>query len=157
MPGLPLKILFPDIRLTLLDATAKKTDFLHYIVSTLKLTNVNIVTARAEETAHRREYRESYDVVLSRAVAPLATLTELTLPFCSIGGKCIFPKKGDITRELDDAEKAIQVLGGVLRQTREIELEELPDERRLVIIEKSFATPHKYPRRPGIPEKRPIK
>ena len=156
MPGLPLKILFPDISLMLLDATAKKATFLHHIKDKLGLENVEVVVGRSEEVAHLVEYRERFDIVLSRAVAPLATLAELTLPFCAIGGSFIAQKKGEIELEVSQADKAIGVLGGKLREVKRIELEEFTDERYLVIIDKISATPHQYPRRPGVPAKRPL-
>jgi len=94
--------------------------------------------------------------VLSRAVAPLPALVELVLPFCAVGGSFIAQKKGDIKSELDNATKAIEVLGGKLREVKPVELSEFADERFLVIIDKVAPTPPKYPRRPGIPAKRPI-
>ncbi len=156
VPGLPLKILFPNVRLVLLDATAKKATFLHHLKQKLELDNVEIVVGRAEEVAHQSEYRERFDVVLSRAVAPLATLAELTLPFCAIGGSFIAQKKGTIKQEIDGAERAISILGGKLREVKRIDLEEFADERYLVIIDKITETPYQYPRRPGIPAKRPL-
>ncbi len=156
IPGLPLKILLPDIRLVLLDATAKKATFLYHIRDRLGLEDVEVVVGRAEEVAHQTEYRERFDVVLSRGVAPLATLVELTLPFCTIGGSFIAQKKGEIEPELSQATKAISILGGNLREVKKIELEEFTDERYLVIIDKITVTPEKYPRRPGIPAKRPL-
>ena len=156
IPGLPLKILFPDIRLVLLDATAKKATFLHHLKDKLGLDNVEIVVGRAEEVAHLSEYRERFDIVLSRAVAPLQTLVELTLPFCTIGGSFIAQKKGDIDLEISQATRAISTLGGRLQEVKRVELEEFTDERQLIIIDKVSATPPQYPRRPGIPAKRPI-
>ena len=156
IPGLPLKVLFPDIDLVLLDATSKKAAFLHHLNQKLGLDNVEILVGRAEEVAHRKEYREKYDIVLSRAVAPMATLVELTLPFCAVRGTCIAQKKGEVGPEISQAEKAIKLLGGELREIKEIRLEEFDDERCLVIIDKVSETPYKYPRRPGIPAKRPI-
>jgi 16S rRNA (guanine527-N7)-methyltransferase len=156
IPGLPLKILLPDIRLVLLDATAKKATFLHYIKDKLGLESVEIVVGRAEEVAHQTEYRERFDIVLSRGVAPLATLVELTLPFCTIGGSFIAQKKGEVEPELSQATRAISILGGNLREVKKIDLEEFTDERQLVIIDKVSTTPEKYPRRPGIPAKRPL-
>jgi len=156
IPGLPLKILFPDIRLTLLDATAKKATFLQHIKDKLGLVDIEIVVGRAEEVAHQPEYREKFDIVLSRGVAPLATLVELTLPFCTIGGSFIAQKKGELEPELSRATKAISILGGNLREVKKIDLEEFTDERQLIIIDKVTSTPEKYPRRPGIPAKRPI-
>jgi len=156
IPGLPLKILFPDIRLVLLEATAKKVAFLHHLNQKLGLSNVETVVGRAEEVAHQAQYRESFDIVLSRAVAPLPTLVELTLPFCTIGGSFIAQKKGAITPEISQAARAISLRGGILRGGKRIDLEEFTDQRQLIIIDKASATPHQYPRRPGIPAKRPI-
>ena len=118
---------------------------------------MKITTGRAEELAHRAEYRAGFNVVVSRAVASLATLAELTLPFCPTGGTVIAPKKGDVRKEVEEALRAIDTLGGSLHEVRLVELDELTDDRYLVIIDKVSPTPDKYPRRPGIPEKRPIK
>ncbi len=156
IPGLPLKILFPSIRLVLLDSTAKKAAFLHHLKDKLGLDNVEIVVGRAEAVAHLSEYRERFDIVLSRAVAPLPTLVELALPFCTIGGSFIAQKKGGVDLEVSRATKAISLLGGNLRGVKRVDLEEFTDERQLIIIDKLSVTPHQYPRRPGIPAKRPI-
>jgi len=156
LPGLPLKILFPNTRLVLLEATAKKAAFLYHLKQQLGLDNVEIVVGRAEEIAHLGQYREVFDIVLSRAVAPLPTLVELTLPFCAIDGSFIAQKKGNIEPEISQATKAINTLGGNLREVKRLSLEEFTEERQLVIIDKVSATPTRYPRRPGIPAKRPI-
>ncbi len=156
LPGIPLKILLPDIRLVLLEATAKKAAFLDHIKHKLGLDNTEIVVGRAEKVAHETQYRERFDVVLSRAVSPLPPLVELTLPFCTIGGSFVAQKKGEIEPEISQAAKAINLLGGKLREVKRIDLEELADERYLVIIDKVSPTPHQYPRRPGIPAKRPL-
>lgn len=156
LPGIPLKIAYPEIFLVLLEATAKKTEFLRYAVSTLGMKNVEVVTGRAEEIARLGKYREKFDAVVSRAVAPLAVLAELTLPFCAPGGICVFPKKGDISCEIAEAAAALDILGGRLTGKQRVVIDELDDDRCLLIIEKVFATPAKYPRRPGIPEKRPL-
>jgi 16S rRNA (guanine527-N7)-methyltransferase len=155
-PGLPLKISFPSVKLMLLEATAKKTAFLQHIIQTLELKGVEVAAGRAEEAAHQPQYRQQFDIVVSRAVALLPALTELTLPFCRTGGKIILQKKGNINDELILAGKAIETLGGSQPRTTKIELEELNDDRYLVIIDKVSSTPAKYPRRPGIPAKRPI-
>lgn len=156
LPGLPLKIVFPEIRLVLLEATAKKTAFLSHLVEQLGLKDVEIVTGRAEAVAHQLEYREGFDIVLSKGVAPLAALVELILPFCAIGGLFIAHKKGDIHKELAQAERAITTLGGQLREVHTVDIGEVFDDYRLVVIDKISATPQKYPRRPGIPAKRPL-
>jgi 16S rRNA (guanine527-N7)-methyltransferase len=156
LPGIPLKILFPEIKLVLLDSTAKKAPFLHHLTHKLKLDNVDIVVGRAEEIAHQAQYREKFNIVLSRAVAPLPTLVELTLPFCAIGGSFIAQKKGEIDLEISQAGRVINRLGGKLREVKRIDLKEFSDKRRLIIIDKASPTPQQYPRRPGIPAKRPI-
>jgi 16S rRNA (guanine527-N7)-methyltransferase len=156
LPGIPVKIARPEIRLTLLEATAKKTRFLDHVIKKLGLENVEIITGRAEEAAHDGRYRERFDIVLSRAVAPLPVLVELALPFCAAGGRVIAQKKGEIDEEADRAGKAIDLLGGARPEIRPVELEELPDSRVLVVIDKIGPTPPGYPRRPGIPAKRPI-
>jgi len=156
IPGIPLKILLPGIKLVLLDATAKKAAFLHHIKHKLGLDGVEIVVGRAESVAHKTQYREKFELVLSRAVARLPTLVELTLPFCAIGGSFIAQKKGLIDPELSQAVRAISLLGGNLREMKRVGLEEFTDERWLIIIDKVLSTPQQYPRRPGIPAKRPL-
>jgi len=155
-PGLPLKILFPQPRLVLLEPTTKKTAFLKHIVRKLELENVEVLNTRAEEAAHLPVYREQFALVLSRAVALLPTLVELTLPFCRIGGRFIAQKKGEIAQEVHRAKEAITVLGGKLDRIKKIELEEFSDARYLVIVDKICPTPGKYPRRAGLPKRRPI-
>jgi len=156
LPGIPLKVLLPDIRLVLLEATARKTKFLQHVADKLGLDNVEIAVGRAEEAAHNSKYREKFDLALSRAVASLPVLVELTLPFCAVGGRFVAQKKGDIEREVEQSQKAITVMGGSLREVRSIELEELDDKRYLVIVDKIKPAPAEYPRRPGMPAKRPI-
>jgi len=156
LPGIPLKIVFPSIELTLLEATSKKAAFLRHIVQEFGLDDVEIVVGRAEEVAREPQYREKFDIVLSRAVAALPTLVELALPFCAVGGSFIAQKKGDIDDEISRAGRAIGILGGSLREVRRVALSSLPDERCLVIIDKLSPTPENYPRRPGIPAKRPL-
>jgi 16S rRNA (guanine527-N7)-methyltransferase len=156
LPGIPLKLLLPEIRLVLLEATRKKAAFLEHIRDKLGLEDIEIVIGRAEAVAYDSRYREAFDLVLSRAVARLPALVELTLPFCVVGGRFIAQKKGAIKREIDEAAGAIKLLGGSLREIKRVELEELADERYLVVIDKVAPTPEPYPRRPGIPVKRPL-
>jgi 16S rRNA (guanine527-N7)-methyltransferase len=156
IPGIPLKIAFPSMRLVLLEAVAKKAAFLRHITQKLGLDDVEIVVGRAEEIAHRSEYREKFDMVLSRAVAPLPTVVELVLPFCAVGGSFIAQKKGDTGEEVGSAARAIDIMGGGLREIKLIDLAEFADKRFLVVIDKLSPTPPKYPRRPGIPAKRPL-
>jgi len=155
-PGVPLKILLPQPRLVLIEPTTKKTAFLRHIIDKLELENIEILNSRAEEAAHLSPYREQFAMVLSRAVASLPALVELTLPFCRIGGRFIAQKKGGIDQEINQAEKAIAALGGKLDQIKKIELDEFEDMRYLVIVDKIYPTPNKYPRRPGLPKRRPI-
>lgn len=155
-PGLPLKILFPQFRLVLVESTTKKAAFLRDIVHKLELRNVEVLNARAEEAAHLPLYREQFALVVSRAVAPLPSLVELTLPFCQIGGKFVAQKKGEVTDEIKKAGKAVTVLGGKLDQIKRVGLNEFDDARYLVIIDKIRPTPSTYPRRPGMPARRPI-
>jgi len=156
LPGIPLKILLPEIELVLLEATAKKAAFLQHIKDKLGLSEVEIVVGRAEDVAREARYREQFELVLSRAVARLPTLVELTLPFCALGGSFIAQKKGDISPEITEAARAISLMGGNLREVKKVDLEEFADERWLIIIDKVAPTPQPYPRRPGIPAKRPI-
>ena len=155
-PGVPLKILLPQPRLVLIEPTAKKTAFLHHIISKLELENIEVLNSRAEEAAHLPLYREQFALVLSRAVALLPTLVELTLPFCQLGGRFIAQKKGEIDQEISKAKEAIAALGGKLDQVQKIEMDEFDDARYLVIIDKIHPTPGKYPRRHGVPKRRPI-
>jgi 16S rRNA (guanine527-N7)-methyltransferase len=156
IPGIPLKIMSPGISLTLLEATGKKVKFLEQITGKLGLDRVEIVSGRAEEVGHDAEYREKFGLALSRAVAPLPATVELALPFCEIGGSCIALKKGDIEVEIQQSLKVIDIMGGRLREVKPVALEGLDDRRCLVVINKLKATPPQYPRRSGIPVKRPV-
>ncbi len=156
MPGIPMKIIYPRARLVLVDSVAKKTAFLRHLVGELGLEGVEVLTARAEEMAHHNEYRASFDLVVCRAVGGLATLAELTLAFCRMGGLVVAPKKGDIEAELNGAVPALAVLGGRLRAVREVNLKGL-EGHVLVVMEKVAETPAAYPRRPGLPAKRPLR
>ena len=155
LPGMALKILYPGIELTLIDSVRKKASFLDHLIDTLGLDGVAVVAGRAEELAHEDRYRQHFDVVVSRGVARLATLLELTLPFCAVGGVVVAMKKKDVDDELNEAEAAIGVLGGRLKSVMHLRLKEL-DDRALVIIDKVTDTPERYPRRSGIPQKRPL-
>ncbi len=156
LPGIPLKIALPEISLTLLEATVKKAAFLERVAGALKLTGVAVVALRAETAARDPLYREKYDVALSRAVASLPALAELALPFCRVGGLFIAYKKGDIRKEISDSQKAIDLMGGRLKEVVPVSSELFADERCLVVVEKVGPTPPGYPRRPGMPEKRPV-
>jgi 16S rRNA (guanine(527)-N(7))-methyltransferase GidB len=155
-PGVPLKIVFPTPKLVLIESTAKKTVFLQHIIQRLESKDVEIVARRAEEVAHSPLYREQFALVVSRAVASLPTLVELALPFCQVGGRFVAQKKGKFGQEINKANNALTALGGKLDQIKKIELEEFGDERCLVIFDKIYYTPDEYPRRSGIPQRRPL-
>ena len=155
-PGVPLKVFLPGIRLSLLESVAKKTRFLNHLVARLGLDEVEVLTGRAEDLGQEEGYREQFDFVVSRGVARLLTLVELALPFCTLGGTFIAQKKGEVEGEIAQAARAIDILGGRLREVKKVELEEL-EEWALVIIDKLSATPQRYPRRAGVPSKRPLR
>jgi 16S rRNA (guanine527-N7)-methyltransferase len=155
-PGIPLKLVCPSSRLTLLEATGKKVTFLEHLIGQLGLRAVTAVKVRAEELAHDPLHREQYDLALSRAVAELPVVAEYTLPFCKVGGWAVAQKGEAGAGEAWSAEKAIALLGGELRRVVPVELPGLAENRSLVVIEKVHPTPVAYPRRPGVPSKRPL-
>jgi 16S rRNA (guanine527-N7)-methyltransferase len=155
-PGIPLKLVCPNTHLTLLEATGKKVAFLEHLVERLGVTTVTAIKARAEELAHLPGHREQYDLALARAVAELPVVVEYTLPFCRIGGWVVAQKGEAGAAEAWTAETAIRLMGGELRRVVPVELAGLPEDRSLVVIEKIGPTPEKYPRRPGIPSKKPL-
>lgn len=156
LPGLPLKIVFPEIDLTLVEATAKKAGFLETAIEQLRLEPADAVAERAEILARDPEYRESFQIVLARALAPLPALVELTLPFCRQGGVVVAYKSGGIEREVEAATAAIKILGGAPPRLIEVPASVTGHSRVLVVIEKQEHTPQKYPRRSGMPAKQPL-
>jgi 16S rRNA (guanine527-N7)-methyltransferase len=156
-PGLPLKILCPNLNLTLVEATKKKADFCRHIVEGLKLESVTVVHARAEEHGRDQDFRQSYDVAVARAVAPMPVLIEYLLPLLHVGGIAIAQKGETAHAEAQAVEGAIGILGGRVDRLIPVELPGVAETRYLVVIKKVAATPEKYPRRPGIPEKRPLR
>jgi 16S rRNA (guanine527-N7)-methyltransferase len=155
-PGIPLKLVYPRLRLTLLEATGKKVAFLQHMIERLELQQVTAIHARAEELGHDPTQRETYDLVLARAVAEMSAVAEYTLPFCKVGGWVVAQKGEAGGAEAWTANEAIQLLGGELCRVLPVELPGLPEDRSLVILEKRTPTPPAYPRRPGIPTKRPL-
>lgn len=156
-PGLPLKLLFPQMRLTLVDSVGKKTAFLSHLVGKLRLEGVTVLTGRAEDLGQQQAHRERYDLATGRAVANLAVLAEYCLPLCKLGGLFIAPKKGKLDEEIAAAQPAIKMLGGRLRQTPNFEFEpDAHDHRLLIVADKIEPTPSVYPRRAGLPAKRPL-
>ncbi len=155
-PGLVLKIVWPALSLTLVEATEKKVRFLEHMVEVLGLRGVEVMHIRAEELGHLPGHRESYDLVFARAVAPLPVLAEYLLPLARQGGLVLAMKGPTAPEEAMTAEEAIRILGGKIRKLWEVEVPALAEERRIVLIDKVVPTPEAYPRRPGIPQKRPL-
>ena len=156
LPGIVLKLLFPNLRVTLLDASAKKCAFLNEACRVLSLNDVTVLSERVEIQAHVEEYRESFDLVVSRAVAKLSVLAEYSLPLCRIGGNMIAMKGRSVDKELIDAKSAVQKLGGEITEIVNCSSKISGMEGRLVVATKVKSTSEMYPRRPGIPGKRPI-
>lgn len=156
LPGLALRIAWPKLRLSLIEATGKKVRFMQHVASLLNLTDVQIIQGRAEELALRAPLRAAFDLVLARAVAPLPTLVEYLLPLAHRGG-CIVAYKGSAAHEEAlAAEHAIRLLGGRLRKLIPVEVPGLAETRVLVVIDKISQTPEGYPRGRGLPRKQPL-
>lgn len=155
-PGLPLKIAYPHLEVVLLDSLNKRIKFLDEVVDNLGLEKVETIHGRAEDLAKKAEYRESFDLVVSRAVANLSSLSEYCIPFVKKGGCFAAYKSGNVDEEAVQAEKAISVLGGKKKDIVKFSLPDSDMERSLVLIEKIKETPKKYPRKAGIPGKEPI-
>lgn len=155
-PGIPIKIIRDDVKITLLDSLNKRVNFLNEVIENLNLNFINTVHGRAEDMAHDLNYREKYDAVTARAVANLSTLSELCLPFVKVGGKFIC-MKGSSVEEVDEASKALEILGGKIVKIDKFVLPDSDIERNIVIINKVKETPNKYPRKAGTPAKEPIK
>lgn len=155
-PGIPLKIVYPELEITLLDSLNKRVKFLEEVVAELKLQNIQAVHMRAEDGGQSKEHREQYDICVSRAVANLATLCEYCLPFVKKGGCFVSYKAAKTEEELMQAEHAIKVLGGKIKTVKELSLPDAEGKRTLVVIEKIAKTPKQYPRKAGIASKEPI-
>lgn len=153
-PGIPLKIAFPDLEIVLADSLNKRILFLDEVITTLGLKKIETVHARAEELAKNKEYREKFDLVVSRAVSKLSSLSEYCLPFVQVGGKFISYKSGEIEEELNQAKHAISVLGGEVLNVMKFDLEE--QKRSFIVIKKRKETPKRYPRKAGTPTKDPL-
>ncbi len=155
-PGLPLKLAQPGIALTLLEATRKKCEFLEAVVKELNLAEVLVLNARAEDAARDPGHRESYDIAIARAVAEMPTLVEYLLPFVKVAGVAVAQKSKEVLNDVKQAEVAMTTLGGRLSDIVAVHVPELHKVRYLVVIEKVSATPEKYPRRAGMPAKKPL-
>lgn len=155
-PGLPLKILYPSTRVTLIELVGKKAMFCEHMIRMLNLENVQVIKARAEEIGQMSVHREAYDCAVARAVAGMNVLSEYLLPLVRIGGMMLAQKGESGPAEAQSNEKAMEVLGGKLQQIMQVNLPGVADDRFLVIVNKSHATPPKYPRKPGVPMKQPL-
>lgn len=155
-PGIPLKIAFPNLNIVLMDSLNKRINFLNEVIEDLQLKNIVAVHGRAEEMARKTEYRENFDLCVSRAVANLASLSEYCLPFVTQGGSFISYKSGEIEAELSQSKKAIFVLGGKIENVKKFRLVETDAERSFIQIKKVKKTPKTYPRKAGTPSKNPI-
>jgi 16S rRNA (guanine527-N7)-methyltransferase len=155
-PGLPMKIALPDLAVTLVEATGKKIRFLEALVAELDLAGVRVVQGRAEEVARVPEFREMYPLAVARTVAPLPVLLELTLPFVQVGGFLAAPKGSAAAREMREAANALTELGGEIVSAEPLDLPLDGPQPTLVLIRKARPTPDRYPRRTGIPNKRPL-
>jgi 16S rRNA (guanine527-N7)-methyltransferase len=155
-PGLALKILRPEMQLTLVESTAKKASFLEHIVQVLSLSQVSVLAQRAEDVGQDASQRGGYDWAVARAVAPMAVLAEYMLPLVSIGGRVLAQKAKDAQSELDAAADAIAKLGGAVQELISVSVPGLDEKRSLVVLKKIAETPAAYPRRAGMPSKRPL-
>ena len=156
-PGIPLKILNENNNMILFDSLNKRLKVLEDIIQKIDLKNISTLHGRAEETFRNNEHREKYDIAVSRAVAALNVLVELMLPSVKVGGICICMKGNNAEEEILEAKKAIKELGGEIIKLEKIILPEIKLERNIIVIKKVKQTPNKYPRKPGTPQKQPIK
>lgn len=155
-PGVPLKIIYPSLRVTLVESVGKKADFCRHIIRQLGLEQVEVIQSRAEDLGHSPDHREKYDWAVARAVANLPTLAEYLLPLVRIGGAMLAQKGETGPVEAQNAERAIRLLGGHLHQLCKVNLPGVAEDRYLIVIQKKAATPPHYPRRCGMPTKKPL-
>ena len=153
-PGIPLKIVFPELKITLLDSLNKRVGFLNDVIDELNLNDIEAIHGRAEDIARDKAYRASYDIAVSRAVANLSTLSEYCLAFVKIGGKFVSYKSGDCADEVDNAKAAIHLLGGKINKIDEFSYSN--NSRSFIVIDKVMNTSNKYPRKAGLPSKKPL-
>ena len=156
-PGIPLKIAFPHLKVVLLDSLNKRIKFLDAVIEELGLENISTIHGRAEDPPPPKEYREQFDLCVSRAVANLSTLSEYCLPFVAVNGSFVSYKSGDSEEEIQQAKHAISLLGGKVKNVDKFQLPGTDMGRALVEIKKTKQTPGKYPRKAGLPAKEPLK
>lgn len=155
-PGIPLKIVFPNLNILLLDSLNKRLNFLNQVIESLELSNISTIHGRSEDIGHMDKYREAFDICVSRAVANMSTLSEYCLPFVKDKGSFVAYKTANVNEELKQAEKAIKVLGGKTSIIDSFLLPNTDMDRVLVKVDKISSTPKKYPRNPGKPKRNPI-
>ena len=155
-PGIPLKILRPQWQVVLLEATGKKVTFLQHVIDTLQLQGIEAVHGRAEDLGHQQQYRASFDLVTARAVASLPTLLEYAAPYCRVGGRIVFPKKGDLAEELAQGKHAASQLGAIFKADRIVILPGLEDGRRLLVWQQIKPCPAQYPRGGSVIARKPL-
>lgn len=155
-PGIPLKIAFPHVKMVLLDSLNKRIKFLNEVIDKCRLEKITAIHGRAEELAKQKNYRENFDLCVSRAVANLSSLSEYCIPYVKMNGQFISYKSGNIDMELKEAERAIKILGGQKKEVIRFQLPDSDIDRSLVVIDKVKATPGKYPRKAGMPSKEPL-
>lgn len=155
-PGLPLKIMMPDVKFTLLDSLNKRVSFLNEVIDELKLKEIEALHGRAEDYASDNKYREKYDICVSRAVANLSTLSEYCIPFVKENGFFISYKAGESEEEINNSKNAIKILGGKINKVEEFVLPGTDASRVFVFIRKQELTDKKYPRKAGVPAKKPL-
>ena len=156
-PGIPLKIVRPDLKITLVDSLNKRINFLNEVITRLNLKEISTVHSRIEDFGKNKEYREKFDFVTARAVAHLSVLSEYLLPISKVGGKCICMKGSNVEEELDTGKNAIKILGGKINCIDQFELPESDISRNIIVLDKIKNTSAKFPRKAGIPSKEPLK
>lgn len=156
-PGIPLKIVRPDLKITLVDSLNKRINFLNEVITKLNLKDVTTVHSRIEDFGNDKKYREKFDYVTARAVANLSVLSEYLLPISKVGGKCICMKGSNVQEEIDIGENAIKILGGKINGINQFKLPESDISRNIIVLDKIKNTPSKFPRKAGMPSKEPLK
>ena len=156
-PGIPLKILRPDLKITLVDSLNKRINFLNEVILKLNLKDIDTVHSRIEDFGKDKKYREKFDYVTARAVANLSVLSEYLLPISKVGGKCICMKGSNVEEELDTGKNAIKILGGKINCIDQFELPESDISRNIIVLDKIKNTSAKFPRKAGVPSKEPLK